>query len=219
MTLPALIDKQDTFEIVRDQIAAILAVETVSQQALATTAGKDPTLWALKVYVERSNPWEQYQGPESDLTPIINVWFDTASANKSASNMFDYQKNRGVMNIDCVAPGVSKSSGAGHIPGDMSAALNAQRAARLVRNIIMAAEYTYLGLRGVVAGRWPASVSMFQPSGAEHVVVPIVGARITLEVDYNEYSPQIITDVLEGVDAQVKRHPDGQVVALATYNY
>ena len=58
--IPDLIDKEDTFEIVRNQIALILANESASQVALATTAGKpDPNLWALKVYTERSNPWEQ----------------------------------------------------------------------------------------------------------------------------------------------------------------
>ena len=50
MTLP-LIDKLDTFEIVRDEIAAILATEIASQEALA--AGEpDPTLWRLRVFLE-----------------------------------------------------------------------------------------------------------------------------------------------------------------------
>ena len=34
--IPELIDKQDTFEVVRDEIAAILKTEVVSQMALAT---------------------------------------------------------------------------------------------------------------------------------------------------------------------------------------
>jgi hypothetical protein len=37
-----LIDKVDNLEIVGDLIAAILVVELANQQALATTAGKDP---------------------------------------------------------------------------------------------------------------------------------------------------------------------------------
>ena len=217
--IPSLIDKQDTFEIVRAKITEILALETANQQALALAGGKDPALWALNIYEERSNPWEQYQDATSDQTPIINVWFETASADKRSSDRFDFQKNVGIFNIDCIAPGFSADDGQGHVPGDKAAALNAQRAVRLARNIIMASEYTYLDLRGVVAGRWPASVTMFQPSGVENAAMPIVGARITLEVEYNEFSPQIDPVVLEGVDTQVKRLSDGQVVALATYNY
>ena len=45
MTIQALIDKQDSFEIVRDKIGLILASESASQQALATAAAKDPDLW------------------------------------------------------------------------------------------------------------------------------------------------------------------------------
>ena len=64
MTLP-LIDKQDSFEIVRDQIAAILKTEITSQIALATTAGKpNPDDWKLRIFSERANPWEQFlNGP------------------------------------------------------------------------------------------------------------------------------------------------------------
>ena len=56
-TLPSLIDKQDSFEIVRDQIAGILYENQLAQQALAVTAGKDPALWELRVFTEATNPW------------------------------------------------------------------------------------------------------------------------------------------------------------------
>lgn len=47
MTLQALIDKQDSVEIIRDQIAAILVQEIANQQALAIADSKDPALWTL----------------------------------------------------------------------------------------------------------------------------------------------------------------------------
>ena len=55
-----LIDKQDNFEIVRDQIAAILVNEVASQMALATAEAKDPEDWNLQIFTERSNPWEKW---------------------------------------------------------------------------------------------------------------------------------------------------------------
>ena len=77
MTIPTLIDKQDTFEIVRDQIATILVTEIVSQQALAVADGKDPDLWKVRIYTERSNAWEQFlEVPPVDESPICNIWYD-----------------------------------------------------------------------------------------------------------------------------------------------
>ena len=146
MTLP-LIDKQDNFEIIRDQIAAILTTEIASQQALATAAAKDPDEWKLRIFTERSNPWEQYlNNPEADPSPIVNVWFENDKFDPSGSNIDERQKTEAVYNIDCYGYGVSEDVIAGgHKPGDREAAFEVQKALRLVRNILMAAEYTYLG--------------------------------------------------------------------------
>ncbi len=100
-----LIDRPDGFEIVRDQVAAILATEQANQQALATAAGKDPSPWALNVYQERSNPWEQYLNNQNDLTPIVNVWFDSASYDQGASSVVDRQCSDTIINIDCYGCG------------------------------------------------------------------------------------------------------------------
>ena len=223
MTIPTLIDKQDTFEIVRDQIAQILADEVASQMAIATNEAKDPDDWKLRIFTERSNPWEQFQNPDEanfDDSPIVNVWFDSDNFDMSASNILERQKTEAVYNMNCYGYGRSKDDGGtGHIPGDKEAAFEVQRALRLVRNILMAAEYTYLGLRGVVWQRWPQSITVFQPQQDARNVSQLVGARVAFRVVFNEFSPQVESVELEAVRVDVKRTEDGEIVAQAGYDY
>lgn len=220
MTIPALIDKQDNIEIIRDQIAAILAIEVVSQMALATAAAKDPDDWKLRTFTERSNPWEQWLNSQDDTSPIVNVWVDNASYDPKASNISERQKTEAVYNIDCYGYGQSADNVAGgHTPGDKEAAFEVQRALRLVRNILMAAEYTYLGLRGVVWSRWPQSVTMFQPQIDGRQIQQVSGARFAFRVGFNELSPQVAEETLELVSIDVKRTEDGEIVVEADYEY
>ncbi len=212
-----LIDKLDTFEIVRDKIATILANESAMQVQLATDAGKpDPSLWALKVYTERATPWDQYTSGDV----IVNVWFDTTSVDESASNTVRNQTMRGTFNIDVIGFGVSSSNGAGgQVPGDELAALNAQRGLRLVRNIIMASNYTYLDMRGLVGQRMPQSISSFQPQLNSNPVDHAVGTRLALGVRYEEFSPQFEPAILEELSVVVERAEDGQVLAELEFIY
>jgi hypothetical protein len=57
--IQGLIDKQDTSELIRDNIVSILASEVQSQMQLADDAGKDPLHWKLRIFKEASNPFEQ----------------------------------------------------------------------------------------------------------------------------------------------------------------
>jgi len=213
-----LIDKQDNFEIIRDEIAAILAVETASQQALATAAGEDPNDWKFLVYLERSNPWERYLNSE-DQTPIVNVWFDSTVFDEAASNNIKQQKGEGVFNIDCYGRGLARADGAGHVAGDKEASTECHRVVRLVRNILMSSYYTYLDMRGVVWRRWIQSINIFQPQDTERAAQQVVAGRIALSVHYNEFSPQYVAETLELLSAQVTRASDGLVYAEADYDY
>ena len=218
--IEALIDKQDNFEIIRDQIAAILATEVTNQKQLATAAGKDPALWDFKVYTERSNPWEGYLNDTAELTPIVNVWYDNSNFLEASSNIVERQTTEAIFNIDCY--GVANSSdneAGGHNPGDKEAAFAVQRIIRLVRNILMSAEYIYLGLRGVVWQRWPQTITMFQPQQDRGNVRPVIAARIGFKVKFNEFSPQLSGDMLELLSATVKRAEDGQILFGADYDY
>lgn len=212
-----LIDKQDVFEMVRDKIAVILATESAAQVQLATTAGKpDPSLWALRVYTERATPWDDY----TDGDVIVNVWFDSTVVDESASNTVRNQTMRGMFNIDVIGFGVSKpKQGGGHMPGDELAALNAQRGLRLVRNIIMASNYTYLGMRGVVGQRMPQAINVFQPQLNSKPTDHAVGARLALSVRYEEFSPQFEPDTLRELGVTITRAEDGQVLAELEYHY
>lgn len=207
--ISTLIDKLDSFEIIRDEIAAILAAETASQQALAVTASKDPEPWKFQVYAERGNPWEKWTNDLADRSPIVNVWFDSSTYDGKASNVVERQKAEGVFNVDCYALGVAHEDGAGHAPGDEAAARNVQATARLVRNILMSSEYIYLNLRGVVWKRFPQSLTVFQPQGTERASIQVLGARFALSVHFNETSPQYVGENLELISTQVQRAADG----------
>ena len=218
--IPILIDKQDNFEIIRDQIAAILVAEIANQQALATAATEDPDDWKLRVYTERSNPWEEFLNDETDQSPVVNVWYSDSNFDPAGSNVIERQKTQGVFNIDCIGFGKSADLPAGgHTPGDQEAAFEMQKALRLVRNILMAAEYTYLGMRGVVWQRWPQSVTSFQPQLDANTYQQIVGARIAFRVTFSEFSPQIAEETLEFLSIDVKRTEDGEIVLEADYDY
>ena len=220
MTIASLIDKQDNFEIIRDQIAAILVIEVASQMALATAASKDPDDWKLRIFTERSNPWEQLLNEQIDVSPIINIWFDNSNFPQNGSNVKDRQKTEGTFNIDCYGYGVSEDLPlGGHTPGDQESAFEVQKAIRLVRNILMAAEYTYLGLRGTVWQRWPQTINIFQPEINSDQIQKMTGARIALSVTFNEFSPQVVAETLEFLSIAVKRVEDGEVVINADYDY
>lgn len=214
-----LIDKQDNFEIVRDQIAAILKLNIDNQQRLASEKGLDVSQWDFKVYSERSNPWEDFQESEGGEIPIVNVWFDSLESDDAGSDTVERQKVSGLYNIDCYAMGVSTESSEGHEPGDEVASINVHRVARLVRNILMAGENTYLGLRGVVWGRKVNSINVFRPSADDATIQNIIGARLVFRVVFNETSPQVPSVKLELISVQVKRAETGEILIKTEYQY
>ncbi|MCP4710735.1 MAG: hypothetical protein GY869_19085, partial [Planctomycetes bacterium] len=206
LDISELIDKQDNFEIVRDKIAEILVAAVARQMALAVLAGKDPDLWKLRIFLERSNPFEQFLNCDgADLSPLVNIWVDNSQFDPKASNVMERQKSETIYNLDCYGIGVSADDvTGGHVPGDEKASFEVQRAVRLVRNIIMSAENTYLQSRRTVWGRWPRSIEFFQPQIDNHTVEQVKGARISLKVDFNEFSPQYIPENLELITTSIK---------------
>lgn len=211
MTIPALIDKFDTAEIVRDQVASILANEIASQKALATLAAKNPADWDVKVYTERANPW-------ANNSPTANVWWDGSTLDPKGSNHVEHQVYLATFNVDCYGFGQSSNVvTGGHVPGDEHAAKEAQRVARLVRNILQAAEYTYLNLRAVVSGRTITTIRNMQPQQDANPSQHVAAARLTLEVKLIEASPQVAQETLDALGVTIKRASDGQVLAQADY--
>ncbi len=223
MTIAALIDKVDTFEQVRDQLAGILVTEVASQKVLAAAASQDPNDWDLSVYTERSNPWETFLSPDTidpQPAPIVNIWYENSSFPKSGGNVVARQQAVGRYNIDCYAYAVSQDDGgSGHLPGDQQAALRVHKAVRLVRNILMAGEYKALGLRGLVSQRWIESITIFQPQQNDVAVEQVVAARLALEVGFNEFAPQVVGDELCEVAIDITRASDGLITAEADFIY
>jgi len=214
-----LIDKQDNIEIIRDQIAGILVAETLNQQTLAAAALKNTNDWALNVYTERANPWEQWLTDQADTSPIINVWIDSAVYDPKASNAIERQKTDATFNLDCYGFGQSSDvPTGGHVAGDQMAALQAQKALRLVRNILMSPENTYLQLRGLVWQRWPTSLNVFQPQNLTSVQ-QVVGARLSLSVWFNEFVVEPTPNTLEYVAIDIVRAEDGSIVLESDYQY
>lgn len=217
--IPALIDKLDTFEIVRDKIAVILVEEIAAQNVLAVTAGEDPTLWDLKVYTERSNDIEQFLNPDDLVkTPVVNVWFDTSSFPQDRGDTLERQMSDSVYNIDIY--GYAESSDViegGHKPGDRESAFEVQRAFRLVRNILMSHHYKYLGLPGTVWQRWPLSVTAFQPEQSGKPVDHVTAIRLAFGVQFNEFTDQEAGGIIGDIFVDVFRAEDGLITLEADY--
>lgn len=223
-----LIDKQDTFEIVRDKVALILAEESAQQQQLAIDDGKDPALWKLRVFTERTNPWEFLRtdngkppAARADRAPVVCVWYDNSNLDQRASQTIDRQQMEATFHLDVYGVGVTEilPGGAGQIPGDEAAAKEAQRGARLVRNILMADSYVTLGIDralGLIGQRHISTIQTFQPEFANQNAWQLAGLRLALQVKVSELGPQTPAVILEELGAIV-RDENGEILIDALF--
>ena len=211
--IDTLIDKLDNNEIIRNEIAAILAVEIANQRALAVLASKpNPDDWFFNVYIERAKPWEistESDGTEGGQMPLVNVFFDNDVFDNKGGNVVEEQKTKGTFFVDCYG---FKSRSVADGAGDELSSKEADRIARLVRNILMAAVYTYLNQRTIVTSRFIMRREKLQPDIRQEGFENIIVARITVNVDYNEFSPQATAEQLETLFSEVKLSDTGQVL-------
>ena len=217
-----LIDKEDNFQLIGDQISAILLSESTSQQALATAAGKDPARWNFRVFREQPYPYESWLGSDKaqDSRPIISVTYAGSEFDQSSSNVGEVQKCTAQYNIDCYAVGWSKGvDGGGHESADYVATLEVQRVLSLARNILMAPIYTYLEMRGMVWQRWASAVMPFEKDQDEITAQAIRAGRIIMSVTFSEFTGQITGAPLEYVAVDVNRHETGELYFAAHYDY
>lgn len=220
--IETLIEERDNVEVLRDEIAAILRLELDNQKQLAEAADKDPTPWDVRVFMERSNPWSEYQHAPSpdEARPIVNVYLDTTSYDPSKSNPIARQHATATFNIDCYGYGVSEDDPhGGHVLGDQRAALEAQRARRLVRRILMSAHYRYLRHQGLVWDRRFRSETMFQQLLENRAVQRIAACRMAFEVSFNEFSPQVQGQPLELISVEMKHADTGEVYFTGHWDY
>jgi len=219
MTLPVLINTNSTFETVRDAIAQILSNETANQMALAALAALDPEEWNMVIYMERFTPIESQLNNPGLGTPIVNVSWDSSSFSAEKSNLIERRHSTGLYNIDVYGFGAARPDGlGGHVPGDVDTALRLQRAVRLVQQIIMSPEHIYLGMQGLVSRRWISSINAFQPDQGSVPVQNVMAARLSFEVDFNEFSIQSSeNNLLNEIGITVIRDADGAILASADF--
>ena len=193
--IQTLIEKLDSYEVVRDKIYTILVEEIASQQVLALAAlptPKDPANWALRVFRERSNPIDDWIHKKEPInkTPICNIWFNETNYPEGAGNAALEQQGDGSYMIDVYAYAEATATAEGHDPGDRTAALLAQNRAKLVRNILMNPVYSHLGLEGLVRRRWPTSIRSLQVGEDNQAVENVHAMTFALNVTAQEFTDE-----------------------------
>jgi hypothetical protein len=218
--ITTLIDKQDNNEIVRDQIAAILSIEKTNQIQLATDAGKpNPLLWDFDVFIERAKPWESLSKSDGSedgelKNGLVNVYFESDNFDSPGSDNIQTQKVRGTFFIDCYGQKSAVDTAGVISAGDELSSYEVDRIARLVRNILMAGQYTYLGFdRGqIVTKRFIIRREKFFPDQRQDGFENVIGERLTLNVEYIETSPQAVLEILNTLITQCTRSSDGKIL-------
>ena len=233
MPLQSLIDKNDSFEFVRDQIALVLCKERDNQMMLAAEAGKDPFFWGLKVYSERDRAYEDWLNAGDSVReyPIVSTIMKTAARDPSVStvpgavNVYD-----GLWWIDVYGRGIAHDDPqGGHITSDEAAHVSCHRGVRLVRNILAASPYRFLDavILDPATGaptdqpiwahpsidRWEFFQPDLESRGGSFAVW---GCRIEFATKFTEFSPEYEPVILEELGVTVRRTEDGLVLMTTT---
>lgn len=175
-----LLSEPDNIEVIRDTIAAILAVELENQYALALEAGDAAARdYKVGVYVENDDPIQLVNG-DTNPFPLVNVSVDSTETDNGSTKVNKHNMTSKIM-LDVYATGNT----AGGEDAGTKASLKAWKTARLVRNILGAEPYTYLSLQGAVTGRDLTTFQAGEPANATSAI-RVKMVRITLEVSYVE---------------------------------
>jgi hypothetical protein len=195
--IPDLISEPDVVEIVRDQTAAILSLELQNQYAMALAAAVPRAIdYKVKVYVENARPYEAETA--EDLLSFVNITLPKVDVPRGNSRMGD-QKETALFHLYCAACG----NNSGNFRDDKSSALRAWKVMRLVRRILMADVYTYLGLRGTVSQRHIFLMEAGTPPASEKSALAYTVIRASLEVSFIERGTAVQGVPLEGIDFDV----------------
>lgn len=218
-------------ELIVDRIVQILSEESVAQQSLASAAGDNPFPYNLRVFAERATPWADYESapdPETeDARSIVNVWFQRANVDAGASESLGRQKIDGTFHVDCYGYEPATGNSSGHTAGDKGAARNANRTRTICWNILRAGYYSFLGFpRGKETGGvqfvlrvWPSQWETFQPQISNRQAVHVIGARLSLTVEYNQLPPEVLGQIIDTIHVEVNQASDEQTIAEAEWVY
>lgn len=197
----------DNIEVIRDQIAALLAVDFRRQAELAAESGAtDSGDYNVAVYVESDDPLQYVDEdtPGANPFPCVNVILDSTDADKGTASV-NKQAFTAKFYVDCYAEGNDAEDG----EFSYKAAQRAWKTARLVRRILRAEANTYLRLRGIV-GRVSWSFQAGEPSNTRSAI-KVKMVRATLTVDYVE-NVAITEGVVDWEVAGIITDENGRVI-------
>jgi hypothetical protein len=191
-----LLSENDNIELIRNQIAGILRMETENQYSLAVEKGmKDIRDYRIGVFVERARPWDLTGDTENENPfPLINV--SLSGYKGEAGSAQSEKKYQATFFVDCYGCGNFNNQ---NRYDDSLATIRAWKTARITRNILMSSYYTYLGLRGTVFKRGILSIQTGSPSNMPESAVSVTTCRINFIVDFSEKSPQENGVLFEGI--------------------
>lgn len=192
-----LLSTPDNIEKIRDRIAAILKLELTSQYERAMdTHIEDADDYRILVFLEADRPW---QSTEGGAFPLVNVQLLDYKPLEASRGCSVGRKNyTAQFAIDCYARGRPDNP---DYFDDADASLKAWKVGRVVRSILMAGQYTYLGMRDVVSRRAITKGETGRPSDAtmDDSAVAVIVCRLLFSVDYYEDSPQAAPVEFEGM--------------------
>jgi hypothetical protein len=191
-----LLSENDNIELIRNQTAGILRIETENQYSLAAEKGiEDLRDYKIGVFVEKLRPWDLTGNSDNkNPFPLINV--SLSGYNGEAGSAQGEKKYKATFYIDCYGCGDFNNTNGND---DSLATIRAWKTARIARNILMSSYYTYLGLRGTVFKRSILSIQTGNPSNMPESAVSVTTCRISFSVDFSEKSPQEGGVLFEGI--------------------
>jgi hypothetical protein len=130
----------------------------------------------------------------------------------SPGSTLNNTKYTGQYVIDCYGCGNAKREDEESLTDDSLATIKAWKTARIVRNILMSGFYAYLGIRAIVQKRSIKKITTIIPSGLPDSAIAVTAARIILEVNFFEQSPQAQATDLEGIS--FKSENSGKVTLI-----
>lgn len=182
------------FELVRDQIAAIIVNELANQITLAIADSAPTEPYEIAVTTEKTDSWNKSQ------FPLVNVWYDSGNIDTSASSPANQQQGDHFYNLDCYVEKPSEDDAGDIVSGDTLSAKEVQRVASIIWQIIMADQNTRLQFEfrtadvpsALVAHRIFEQLTTFQPSFGDTVVENVQALRLRLKVRHVEIPPVTI---------------------------
>lgn len=171
--------QQQSFEIVRDQIGFILALELANQFVL----NPDPALDVSEVWVERVLQWDKTELPAVNVMLADGTYGGQTVLQQDGTYRYYIE---GYVNAKTQRATYTE----GEQPGDQKAMIDLHRLLGVCRSIIEDAKYKTLGFDtppGFVMNRHIESIQIGQPNQKEHDALSSAMGRLILSVKVPEY--------------------------------